>query len=93
MSPDFDSVGESAVGSVQSPEYDLLLRMLREVRIESGLSQRELSHRLGQAASYVYKIEAGSRRLDLVELARLLRALDRNLTDFIGEYAKHLSAS
>ncbi|MHB8636090.1 MAG: helix-turn-helix domain-containing protein [Fimbriimonadaceae bacterium] len=84
-------MGESAVGSVQSPEYDQLLKLLRQTREEASVSQRELSRRLGKASSYVGKIEAGTRRLDVVELIRLLRVLELDLTSFLHEYINSLS--
>ena len=81
-------MGETAVDSVQSPEYDQLLKLLRRTREEVGVSQRELSRRLGKASSYIGKIEVGTRRLDVVELIRLLKALGSDLANFLGEYAK-----
>ena len=84
-------MGETAVDSVHSPEYDELIKLLRRTREGTGVSQRELSRRLSKASSYVGKIEAGSRRLDIVELVRLLKALDLDLTGFLNEYIKSLS--
>ena len=84
-------MGETAVGSVQSPEYDQLLKLLRRTREEAGVSQRELSRRLGKASSYIGKIEAGTRRLDVVELIRLLKVLGRDLSGFLNEYTKSLT--
>ena len=84
-------MGETAVDSVQSPEYDQLLKLLRRTREEAGVSQRELSRRLGKASSYIGKIEAGSRRLDVIEMIRLLKTLGLDLTTFLDEYTKSLS--
>lgn len=83
-------MGEKAVQSVQSQEYDLLLRMLRSAREEAGVSQRQLSKLLGRASSYVSKIENGTRRLDVLELFHLLTSLGLDLPAFLGVYANQL---
>ena len=63
------------VASVRTREYDLLRVMLREARESTGVSQEELSRRLGRPITYIGKIELGSRRLDLVELAEICDTL------------------
>lgn len=56
------------------PEYDLLRGLLVEARLASGMSQRQLSRKLGMPPTYVSKAERGERRLDLLELVELLLA-------------------
>lgn len=85
-------MGERAVESVQTPEYDLLLQQVRNARAQAHLSQRELSRRLRKANSYIGKIESGTRRLDLVELFRLLRALDHDPAVFLSAYLAELNS-
>jgi transcriptional regulator with XRE-family HTH domain len=48
--------------------------LLREARIQSGLSQRELARRAGTAQSVVARIEAGTTSPTWETLTRLLRA-------------------
>lgn len=54
----------------------VLCARLIELRKNAGLSQRQLAERLGREQSVVARIELGERRLDVVELFRLLKALD-----------------
>ena len=44
-------------------------------RREAGLTQRQLAERLKRPQSYVAKIEAGERRVDLIELVAIAKAL------------------
>lgn len=43
---------------IASPE--LLCAILREARVNSGLTQRELAHRMGVTQKYIVQIESGS---------------------------------
>ncbi|MBS1707758.1 MAG: helix-turn-helix transcriptional regulator [Armatimonadetes bacterium] len=63
------------VGSLRSPENDVLIRILRDARQSAGLSQVQLSTMLGQSPTYIVKIERGTRRIDLVEFVRLTEKL------------------
>jgi transcriptional regulator with XRE-family HTH domain len=55
--------------SVHTKEYKALRAELRAVRDKAGLSQRDLAAKLGVPHSWVAKVEAGERRIDVVELA------------------------
>lgn len=61
--------------SVFSARYDLLRETLVRARREAGLTQAELAIRLAKPQSYVSKIERGERRIDIVELIDISRAL------------------
>ncbi|VXB41793.1 helix-turn-helix domain-containing protein [Brevundimonas sp. G8] len=61
--------------SVFSARYDQLRETLVKARREAGLTQAELATRLGKPQSYVSKIERGERRIDIVELIDISRAL------------------
>ena len=54
--------------SVHTQEYKALRAELRAIREKAGLSQRDLAAKLGVAHSWVAKVEAGERRIDVVEL-------------------------
>jgi len=63
-----------------------LQRALREARQAAGLTQVEVAQRLRQPQSYVSKFEAGTRRLDLVELVTVCAVLGvgiQSLVDII----------
>lgn len=58
---------------------------VREARLAAKLSQDELGRRLGLDRTMVAKIEAGTRRIDAVELVRLGDCLDLALDYFLSE--------
>lgn len=66
------------------PQADraVLHRELRRIRIDEGLTQHQLAARLGRLQSYVSKYEVGERRLDLLEVREICRALGTNLEHF-----------
>ncbi len=57
--------------------------LLRELRTEAGLRQSDLAKRLGQPQSFISKYESGERRLDVLELREICRALGISLKDFV----------
>jgi transcriptional regulator with XRE-family HTH domain len=61
-------------------------QLLRATREEKGLTQMELAAALGKPQSFISKIESGERRLDLVELREVCRALGITLTTFVERF-------
>ena len=59
-----------------SPLHEELRQLLLERRQKAKLTQRELATKLGWDQSTVSKIENGSKRVSVVELIELGRALD-----------------
>ena len=76
--------------SVFTSEYELLKRLLREVRKRANVTQEELAARLQETQSFVSKCERGERRLDLVQLHAFCKALGIPLVDFVQEYTAKL---
>lgn len=68
--------------SIYTREYAVVLRLLRQAREKAGLTQVDLAKRLGQTQSFVSKIECGDRRLDIVQLRKVLLILGQSLPDF-----------
>jgi transcriptional regulator with XRE-family HTH domain len=60
---------------VTSPSYQTAISHLIEARQQAGLSQREVADKLGKPRSFISKLEGRERRLDVVELIALARAL------------------
>lgn len=60
---------------LHTPEYEHFLELLKQQRLEKGVSQVELSKRLGQTQQYVSRCEVGERRLDLIEFYQWCEAL------------------
>jgi transcriptional regulator with XRE-family HTH domain len=61
--------------SIHLPEYKMLLDWIRDKRIERGISARRLSEKLDSPHTWVSKVEAGERRLDVIEFLRVCHAL------------------
>ncbi len=62
--------------------------MLCQVRQEANLTQSALARKLRRPQSYVSKIESGERRLDLIELREICRALGISLIDFVKKFER-----
>lgn len=71
--------------TIHTPEYRALLELLRERRAQSGVTQVEIAAALGEAQSFVSKCERGERRIDLIDLLRILRAIGVAPDDFLIE--------
>ncbi len=69
--------------SLYTPEQEQLQALLRQVRLEAGLTQAGLAHRLGRPQTFVSKYELGERRLDLLQLRQICRAVGLTLEDFV----------
>ena len=76
-------MGEKPVRSLRTAEYDTLISLLKELRHESGLTQKQLCERLGQDLTYVSKVERGTRRLDLIEFFEYTKAIGRDPVDLV----------
>ena len=53
--------------------YDSFLRKLASAKEEVGLTQRDVSQRLGMSHSFLSKCETGDRRIDVMELIQLVQ--------------------
>ena len=72
-------------GSLHEAAYRNFLVLLKKARLESGLTQSEVAHRLGRRQSYVSKCESGERRVDAVELAQFAKLYKKRLEFFLGK--------
>jgi len=54
------------------------MEKLVSMRTEAGLTQRQLAKKLGREHSFVWRIEHGERRLDVVEFYRVCRCLGQD---------------
>ncbi|HSF65925.1 MAG TPA: helix-turn-helix transcriptional regulator [Nitrospiraceae bacterium] len=55
--------------------YALFCKLLREARVNAGLSQEDVAKRLNRPQSYVSKDESGEHRLDVIEFLRVAKVL------------------
>ena len=82
--------GQGTIGEAHKP---LLLSMLRDLRKDAGLAQVALADSLGVPQSFVSKYESGERRLDLLELQLVCRALNVSLVSFVKRFDDASKAS
>lgn len=61
--------------SIFSDEYLSLITCLRNCRKARGITQKELSLKMGVPQSFVSKVENRERRLDVVEFCSLAKCL------------------
>lgn len=69
--------------TIYSKEYRVVLVRLKNARIKSGLTQKDVAKIIGKPQSYISKCESGERRLDVTELNRLAKIYKKPLTFFV----------
>jgi transcriptional regulator with XRE-family HTH domain len=69
---------------------DVFLEMLRSRRESLQLRQRDVAKLVGRGQATVSKVEAGARRLDVIELRTWLCALGVDFVAFIEELEQRL---
>ena len=79
--------------SVFSFEYRTFRELLRDLRLQKGVTQAQLSTALGMAQSFVSKYEMGERRLDFIEVERICGELGVGLEEFARSYVKAVATS
>ena len=60
--------------------------LLRQIRLEAGMRQADVAELLGQPQSFVSKYESGERRLDLLELRQVCKAVGISLAEFVRRF-------
>lgn len=77
--------------SIFTREYGVFTQALKAARERSGLTQIELSEKLGITQSYLSKVERGERRLDLVQVRSFCHALGVSLGAFVADFEGRLA--
>ncbi|MDR6935352.1 transcriptional regulator with XRE-family HTH domain [Luteibacter sp. 3190] len=78
--------------SIDQPEYQLVLDLIRAVRVEAGLSQQSLTERLGRPQTYASDCELGARRMDALQLHQWCVACGTTLATFANRLEAALAA-
>ncbi len=76
--------------SIYNEDYRKCLGLLRAKRIECGITQGQLAEKLDVTQGIVSKIETCERRIDIIELRSICKALNISFVDFIVEIDKEL---
>lgn len=79
--------------SVFTDAYAAMLEMLVALRKRQGVTQTELSTRLGRPQPFISLVERGERRLDVIEFCVIVRALDADPVALFAEIAGRLPKS
>jgi transcriptional regulator with XRE-family HTH domain len=71
-------------------QHDVLLALLRQTREAAGISQSQLSLRLGHRVNYINRIELGRHSLDVVGLIQILTAIGVDPKEFFSSFLDRL---
>ncbi len=69
--------------TIYSEGHKVLVNKLIRARKEKGLRQGDVAKLLGRTQSYVSKIEAGQRRVDIIQLKEFAKIYKKNLDFFV----------
>lgn len=81
---------EAQPKTIHDAAYQVLIECLKAARQDARVTQVDLAARLGVDQSYVSKYERCERRLDVIELRAVCRALNIELGKFIQTFEREL---
>jgi len=70
----------------------VVLGLLRQVRLDAGLSQADLGKLLGRPQTYVSDVEIAERRADVLQVVEWCRACDISFLTFARRLEQGLAA-
>lgn len=73
-----------------APKYRLLLRLLCETREASGITQVELSARMGTSQSMLSKLERGVVRMDITDMLDYLDGIEAEPLEFMRQFLQRI---
>ena len=73
---------------VQQRDYVAFGALMSEARSRAGLSQKDLAGRLSKPQSFVSNLEAGQRRVDVLEFLRIAEALDTDAIELFRRFVR-----
>jgi transcriptional regulator with XRE-family HTH domain len=76
--------------TIHSKEYRKLISLLREKRENLDITQLKLASIIDTDQTFISKIENSERRIDVIELRTICKALKISFTDFIEELEQNL---
>jgi transcriptional regulator with XRE-family HTH domain len=69
--------------AIYTKDHKFIVEQLKKARIEAGFDQEKVAELLKKTQSYVSKIEAGQRRIDIVQLKEFSKIYKKDLDYFI----------
>jgi transcriptional regulator with XRE-family HTH domain len=76
-----------SVASLHSSPYKRFLRLVKSMRLDAGLTQKQLAEKLAKPQTYVSKSENGERRLDLIEWLAFCKACGQDPKGFLDRFS------
>ena len=70
--------------TIFNPKYKDMIESLKTLRKKRGISQRELAQLLGTTHCFVGRAETCERRLDILDLINILRALGLSKKEIVS---------
>jgi transcriptional regulator with XRE-family HTH domain len=70
--------------TLRSATHRAVIAAIVERRHALGLSQREFAAKLGESNNFVWRIEAGERRVDIVEFCKIAKALSADPVELLA---------
>ncbi len=70
---------------LRSPRHRALITAIVRARNAVGLSQREFAKRLRRTNNFVWRIEAGERRVDVLEFIEIAKAADQDPVNLLSQ--------
>jgi transcriptional regulator with XRE-family HTH domain len=74
--------------AIHEPEYQYLIRRLREARIEAGMTLADVGNALERPLTFVSKCELGERRIDPIDLKRFAELYEKPLEYFYPQRSR-----
>ena len=76
--------------SIHTDQQHRFLKLLKQVRLEAGLTQVELAKKLETPHSRISDYERGERRLDLIQMRQYCEAIGLTLREFVDRFEEML---
>jgi transcriptional regulator with XRE-family HTH domain len=79
-------VSSAQRSSRKQRERATLLELLRQLRMQKGLSQDQMAKAIGTKQAFVSKYETGERRLDFLDLVAICEVLNVSIVKFAEHF-------
>lgn len=73
------------MNNIYDKRYALVIKLLRQYRLNSKMTQQELATQLNRSQAYVSKYELGDSRLDIVETLNICNILGIKFSQFAND--------
>jgi transcriptional regulator with XRE-family HTH domain len=88
-----DGITEATALWVETEQYKIVGACLAAARRRANVTQQELATKLGKPQSFVSEYERGQRRVDVIELLVISRALGVDSLELFAEIARSAGRS